>query len=115
MAVPVPDNASSSQIPYVGGVSDADTPNEKAATSQYIPGKGLTVTFRDVAVEVHGEGEDYGPTVASVVRNLVPSFGQSKQSTRVRSGVNQTFNAGTEHFVAYSPGCLRPDPARGDG
>ena len=40
--------------------------------------KRLTVTFKDVAVQVASLGEDYGATVASVVTDLIPSFGKAK-------------------------------------
>lgn len=46
---------------------------------------GLTVSFRDVGIEVLGMGQDYGPTVASVVTDLIPSFGKRPKSTRVRT------------------------------
>lgn len=46
--------------------------------------KRLTVTFRDVAVQVASLGESYGSTVASVVMDLVPSFKKQKQPLRVR-------------------------------
>ena len=36
--------------------------------------KRLTVTFKDVAVQVASLGENYGSTVASVVADLVPTF-----------------------------------------
>jgi hypothetical protein len=48
--------------------------------------KRLTVTFRDVDVEVDGLGEDYGMTVASAAASLLPSR-KSRKSRRV---CNQT-------------------------
>jgi hypothetical protein len=46
--------------------------------------KRLTVTFKDVAVQVASLGEDYGSTVASVVFDLIPSFEKTKPVPRVR-------------------------------
>lgn len=45
--------------------------------------KRLTVTFKDVAVQVASLGEDYGSTVASVVTDLIPSFGKTRPEPRV--------------------------------
>ena len=45
--------------------------------------KRLTVTFKDVAVQVASLGEDYGATVASVVTDLIPSFGKARPEPRV--------------------------------
>jgi hypothetical protein len=45
--------------------------------------KRLTVTFKDVAVQVASLGEDYGSTVASVVTDLVPSFRKTRAEPRV--------------------------------
>jgi hypothetical protein len=81
------ETSASSQVTWIGGESgdnsskisfDGEKNNNNRNTSP-----GLTVTFQDVGIEVHGMGEDYGPTVASVVRSLVPSFGKSAKSTRV--------------------------------
>jgi len=47
--------------------------------------KRLTVTFKDVSVQVAGLGEDYGSTVASVVLDLIPSFKKSQILPRVRN------------------------------
>lgn len=44
--------------------------------------KKLTVTFKDVAVEVDGLGEDFGSTCLSVVRDCL-SFGTLNKSKRV--------------------------------
>lgn len=44
--------------------------------------KRLTVTFKDVSVEVDGLGEDYGATVLSVVRDLWP-FARDRPSRRL--------------------------------
>jgi hypothetical protein len=49
--------------------------------------KRLTVTFKDVAVQVASLGEDYGSTVASVVTDLIPSFGNTRAEPRA-SDVN---------------------------
>jgi hypothetical protein len=45
--------------------------------------KRLTVTFKNVAVQVASLGEDYGSTVASVITDLVPSFGKKRPEPRV--------------------------------
>ena len=45
--------------------------------------KRLTVTFKDVAVQVASLGEDYGSTVTSVVADLIPSFRKNKVQPRV--------------------------------
>jgi hypothetical protein len=45
--------------------------------------KRLTVTFKDVAVQVASLGEDYGSTVASVIMGLIPSVGKTKLQPRV--------------------------------
>jgi hypothetical protein len=45
--------------------------------------KRLTVTFKDVSVQVASLGEDYGSTVASVVTDLIPSFGKKRPEPRV--------------------------------
>ena len=49
------------------------------------PQKRLTVTFKDVAVQVAGLGEDYGSTVASVVTDLIPSSKKNRTQPRVCS------------------------------
>lgn len=86
MAQALPETSASSQITWLGG--DSGDNSSKTSFDHNKPenttkSQGLTVTFKDVAVEVHGLGEDYGPTVASVVRDLVPSFGKGSKSTRV--------------------------------
>ncbi|KAJ0383507.1 hypothetical protein COL922a_010351 [Colletotrichum nupharicola] len=43
---------------------------------------GLTVTFQDVSIRVHGMGEDFGSTCLSVLGDLIP-FGKSKKSQRL--------------------------------
>jgi hypothetical protein len=48
------------------------------------PQKRLTVTFKDVAVQVAGLGEDYGSTVASVITDLIPFFKKNQTQPRVR-------------------------------
>ncbi|KAF4821836.1 Brefeldin A resistance protein [Colletotrichum siamense] len=55
--------------PSLSGASDSPT--------------GLTVTFRDVSIRVHGMGEDFGSTCLSVLGDLIP-FGKSKKSERVK-------------------------------
>lgn len=45
--------------------------------------KGLTVTFEDISIDVHGLGEDYGSTCLSVVKDLFPTFGSGARPTRV--------------------------------
>lgn len=47
------------------------------------PRKGLTVTFQDVSIEVHGMGEDYGSTCLSVVKDMFTSVRSDARSTRV--------------------------------
>lgn len=46
--------------------------------------EGLTVTFQDVSIEVHGLGEDFGSTCLSVLADLIP-FAKGKTSQRVRN------------------------------
>jgi hypothetical protein len=50
--------------------------------------KRLTVTFKDVAVQVASLGEDYGSTVASVVTGLIPSSRKTKLHPRVSLRLN---------------------------
>jgi hypothetical protein len=42
------------------------------------PHKHLTVTFRDVSVEVNGLAEDFGSTFTSVVTDLIPRKASTK-------------------------------------
>lgn len=62
-----------------------DTSDEKGGP---VPGSsransgGITVTFRDVNVEVNGLGEDYQTTCASALSSLVPGL-RGKSSKRV--------------------------------
>jgi hypothetical protein len=56
------------------------------------PQKRLTVTFKDVAVQVAGLGEDYGSTVASVVTDLIPSFKKNRTQPRVRREIKFEVN-----------------------
>lgn len=64
-----------------------DTSDEKGGL---VPGSsratsgGITVTFRDVNVEVNGLGEDYQTTCASALSSLVPGLG-GRSSKRVCS------------------------------
>ncbi|KAI1846646.1 hypothetical protein JX265_009051 [Neoarthrinium moseri] len=60
----------------------AATHNVDSASSREKSSKGLTVTFKDVSVEVHGLGEDYGSTCLSVLADLVPSFGSNPKPVR---------------------------------
>lgn len=86
MAQTLPENSASSQITWAGGESgdnSSKTSFEADRTNNSTAAPGLTVSFKDVGIEVNGLGEDYGPTVASVVRGLVPSFGKGNKSTRV--------------------------------
>jgi ATP-binding cassette subfamily G (WHITE) protein 2 (SNQ2) len=50
--------------------------------------KRLTVTFKDVAVQVASLEENYGSTVASVIADLIPSFNKTKLQPRVSSRLN---------------------------
>jgi hypothetical protein len=50
--------------------------------------KRLTVTFKDVAVQVASLEENYGSTVASVIADLIPSFSKTKLQPRVSSRLN---------------------------
>lgn len=89
MAQTNPETSASSQITWNGadGADSGDNSSkasyevQKSHTNNTAP--GLTVTFKDVGIEVHGLGEDYGSTVASVVGDLLPSFGKGTKSTRV--------------------------------
>lgn len=45
--------------------------------------KQLTVSFRDVTVQVAGVTESYASTVASVAAKLIPSFGRNGAPARV--------------------------------
>lgn len=62
----------------------APTSSQKMEDSAH---KRLTVTFKDVAVQVASLGGDYGSTVASVVADLVPSFSKRSPLTVRASGV----------------------------
>lgn len=87
MALPTP---ASSQETWIGGDPvDSGKPTCQASAEDsddvlQPQANGLTVSFRDVGIEVLGLGQDYGPTVASVVTDLIPSFGKGPKSTRVR-------------------------------
>lgn len=86
MALPTPTD---SQATWIGehandsGSSTCQTSAEDSDNGLQSQANGLTVSFRDVGIEVLGLGQDYGPTVASVVTDLIPSFGKSSKSTRV--------------------------------
>lgn len=73
---------SSSQSSLSGNSVSQDT-RPRAATPKGEDLKQLTVTFRNVAVEVDGLGEDYAANCANVVTNLF-SFGKDDKSRRVR-------------------------------
>lgn len=45
---------------------------------------GLTVSFKDIGIQVHGLGEDYGSTCLSVLGDLIFPSGKSAKTTRVR-------------------------------
>ena len=68
-----------------------DTSDEKGGP---VPGSsrtasgGITVTFRDVNVEVNGLGEDYQTTCASALTSLVPGL-KGRSSKRVCSGISE--------------------------
>lgn len=122
MGLPTPP---SSQITWVGGDS-VDSGESTCRTSAEDSGhgtqsqeNGLTVTFQDVGIEVHGLGQDYGSTVASVVTNLIPSFGKGPESTRVRSPKTLTASQRTLLLTcvvtAHPSRCLWPGSAWRDG
>lgn len=88
MAQAPPEASASSQITWAGGESGDNSSKtsfegDKTNNHHRSSDPGLTVTFKDVGIEVHGQGEDYGATVGSVVRSLIPSFGKSHKSARV--------------------------------
>lgn len=58
--------------------------------------KRLTVTFKDVAVQVASQGEDYGSTVASVVTDLIPSFKKNRTQPRVRLVMSREWQQGAD-------------------
>lgn len=62
--------------------SDQTVQGEPSLSEASISPTGLTVTFRDVSIRVHGMGEDFGSTCLSVLGDLIP-FGKSKKSQRV--------------------------------
>ncbi|KAF9875080.1 ABC multidrug transporter [Colletotrichum karsti] len=66
--------------------------------------KGVTVTFRDVSIEVHGLGEDFGSTCLSVLGDLVP-FSKSKKSKRhILQNVHGQVRPGEMLLVLGRPG-----------
>lgn len=73
-----------------GNSSDSDSPSS-GSNGVKPPQKRLTVTFQDVAVRVHGLGEDYGSTCASVVGDIF-HIGGSKKSERVSDLVRITIS-----------------------
>jgi ATP-binding cassette subfamily G (WHITE) protein 2 (SNQ2) len=54
---------------------------ENVSTDEPAP-KQLTVTFRDVGIQVHGMGEDYAPTFRSVAAHFLWPFGREQTTTR---------------------------------
>jgi hypothetical protein len=77
--------------------------------------KRLTVTFKDVAVQVAGVGEDYGSTVASVVTNLIPTFNKNKVQPRVRSETDYGSQFEANMIAVHPSGYLWPNTPRRDG
>jgi hypothetical protein len=71
------------------------------------PQKRLTVTFKDVAVQVAGLGEDYGSTVASVVTDLIPSFKKNRAQPRVRTRTRHEVKCEANMIAVHPPGHLR--------
>ncbi|KAL0937274.1 ABC multidrug transporter [Colletotrichum truncatum] len=61
--------------------SDRTVQDDQSSSNTGEPTKGLTVTFRDVSIQVHGLGEDFGSTCFSVLGDLIP-FGKGKKSER---------------------------------
>ncbi|EFW98765.1 ABC multidrug transporter [Grosmannia clavigera kw1407] len=58
-----------------------------------MPQKHLTVSFQDVNILVHGQGEDFAPTFTSVVANLIPT--RQKDIHFPTLTVGQTINFAT--------------------
>lgn len=86
MALPTPTDSQATSIGEHANDSGSSTCQTSAEDSDHglqSQTNGLTVSFRDVGIEVLGLGQDYGPTVASVVTDLIPSFGKGSKSTRV--------------------------------
>jgi hypothetical protein len=77
--------------------------------------KRLTVTFKDVAVQVAGLGEDYGSTVTSVVTDLIPSFKKSRIQPRVCSGRRLEVTPEADMVAVHPSGHLRSDMPRRNG
>ncbi|KAF4827452.1 hypothetical protein CGCTS75_v008173 [Colletotrichum tropicale] len=63
--------------------SDQTLQGEPSLSGASNSSMGLTVTFQDVSIRVHGMGEDFGSTCLSVLGDLIP-FGKSKKSQRVK-------------------------------
>ncbi|KAK7732557.1 hypothetical protein SLS53_008444 [Cytospora paraplurivora] len=94
MAQNPPVTFSSTQNIWVGGLSGDNASNtsfEAQKGNERHADPGLTVTFKDVGIEVHGLGEDYGPTFTSVARDLLPSFGRGSKSTRIITNMRDEF------------------------
>jgi hypothetical protein len=77
--------------------------------------KRLTVTFKDVAVQVAGLGEDYGSTVASVITDLIPSSKKNRIQPRVCSGEKHEVKPGANLIAVHPPGYLRSNMPRRNG
>ena len=64
-------------------VSDSDQTVYGVNDGRQEPEKRLTVSFRDVGIDVHGQGEDIAPTFMSVVTSWIVF--KKHTSKRVRS------------------------------
>lgn len=78
------------------------------------PQKALTVTFKDLSIEVHGLGEDYGSTCLSVLADLLP-FAKSQTSRRVRARLLTSAGKLMLTYAAYTSRCDGSGTAGGNG